>query len=51
MINTFIPLPSFPPPFIKGTDGDSWLLDDATQQWYSWLSQLPDWATTQQTIT
>ncbi|CAI8030322.1 Sphingomyelin phosphodiesterase [Geodia barretti] len=46
-----VPVNAFPPPFVTGENGDSWLLTDASRQWYSWLSQLPDWDTTHNTIT
>ena len=45
-----VPVNSFPPPFITGSQSLDWLLDPTMQLWGHWLSKLPEWTQAQQTI-
>lgn len=45
-----VPVNSFPPPFITGSQSLDWLLDPTMELWGQWLSKLPEWSDVQQTI-
>lgn len=45
-----VPVNSFPPPFITGSQSLDWLLEPTMQLWGQWLSHLPNWEETKSTI-